>query len=921
MFKRIFSVIITAAMLSNLSAFAQLSEVDGVYSEDFEGYEAGADVIADKTIIKEFTKFEPELLENDGSQAMVVNSASGADNMIFTNANLYNNELNIIKFKMGADSSAKLNWGSTSSLVFSHTNDAGIMVNDYIFDFAYSLVRHKENGVTEKAICGFASKKMYNIEIRAVKQLRNEKYYYDVTYVVDGAENMISFPTTEDGTMRIGFKSTSGNKVYIDDIEVYGYTLVKTEVNIAERNDVSVKPAIEVFFSDAIDESSLIPGDIRVGEIPAKEIELIDENKYLITLSEPLKKNTEYTLDISAIRDMKGNSLEKSKFAFKTKNTAVVLDGSDVVNTSEEEAENILIILPGYDENGTMISKSVLNFEIYPEEEISMGNEECLVLTDDYRPIASTVYASNTGKTNDEFSAEFDSAAQKVRISGKTASGIADEMIAISVTNGSGEVDYTSVIKTGENGYFSMEYTPVSVSGVYNAAAKTMQEKFTSPVNIRLSSDIETLLEIINSKDVVAITVALETYKEVLLIDLDLYAALEDKSFICEELAKSDKYETIEKLIDDIKVLSLIDTMKSAEDMYQVFTGYESLVLSEDDSAYTVWKELSDADKKSVLEAVISDKVYAPDEFKEEIYVVSILKMIEGTNKYIDVKNAIEAYPDLLGIGLDDYNKAGKPSSVAKGLCGKKWDIDSFGKKFDELVDDAKDTSSDKKGSSGGGGGGGGGAVLSGNVASVKATPEPMNTPVPTAEPTMNPTAEPISFNDMDEAQWAESAVYSLCERGILKGYEDGSFRPNGNITREEFVAVIVRYLGFDTPAKCSFDDVSENDWFYEAVAKAYSKGIIKGISETQFGTGNIITRQDAALILYNIGGLDAEGDMNFNDAGEIAHYATEAVRVLSVNGIINGNPDGSFEPTGTLTRAQAAKLIYAYDMEKEDGR
>ena len=110
MFKRIFSVLLTAAMFTNLSAFAQLSGVEGAYSEDFEGYESGSDIIADKTLIKEFTKFEPKLEENDGSQVMVVNSASSADNMIFTNANLYNNEINVIKFKIFADSSSKLNW-------------------------------------------------------------------------------------------------------------------------------------------------------------------------------------------------------------------------------------------------------------------------------------------------------------------------------------------------------------------------------------------------------------------------------------------------------------------------------------------------------------------------------------------------------------------------------------------------------------------------------------------------------------------------------------------------------------------------------------------------------------------------------------------------------------------------------------------
>ena len=189
-----------------------------------------------------------------------------------------------------------------------------------------------------------------------------------------------------------------------------------------------------------------------------------------------------------------------------------------------------------------------------------------------------------------------------------------------------------------------------------------------------------------------------------------------------------------------------------------------------------------------------------------------------------------------------------------------------------------------------------------------------MNTP----KPTLVPEDEYTDFTDMNDVEWAQEAVDSLCKKNILRGYEDGTFRPNEKITREEFVAIIVRYLGIDGNVKCEFEDVSGNDWFYNSVALAAQKGIINGISETEFGTGRNITRQDAAVVLYNIGGLQGNDELKFTDMNEIAEYALESVTVLSSNGIINGNPDGSFEPFGLLTRAQAAQMIYTYELIKE---
>ena len=549
-----------------------------------------------------------------------------------------------------------------------------------------------------------------------------------------------------------------------------------------------------------------------------------------------------------------------------------------------------------------MTGKSITSCEIAKNGRIVPDSPKCVVLTEDYRPIDAGISIANSGIISDAFKAEFDSQAQKLSVSGKTQSSLDGEMIAVTVTDSEDVIDYTCITKTDTNGYFSISYTPVSESGRYTVFAKSMSEEFSEAVKLRLKDDIDGLLAIINGNNADDIAEALEEYKDMLAIDLDLYNNSEDKSFICSELAKAEKYTTIEKLVDDINVLALINEIKSSDGKITVFKNYESIVLSSDDSAYEIWNGLSDSSKASVLDKVIENKIYAPEKFKENVYIEAILMMVSRTNKYIDVKNAIEKHSELLGLDLEDYDKAKKPSSVAKGLCGKKWTLKSFTDKFDELVKAALKPDSKQPT---GGGRGGSSSSMSGNIPMPQITPEPMEVP------------EKTEFNDIESADWARDAIYSLCERKILNGYEDGSFRPNENIKREEFVTVIVRYLGLELSSQCNFSDVSEDDWFSKYVAAAYANKIISGVSEAEFGTGRPITRQDAAVILNNIGKLaSTDSKIDFADADKIADYALEAIKVLSGKGVINGNPDGSFNPTGALTRAQAAKMIFTYDKE-----
>lgn len=210
----------------------------------------------------------------------------------------------------------------------------------------------------------------------------------------------------------------------------------------------------------------------------------------------------------------------------------------------------------------------------------------------------------------------------------------------------------------------------------------------------------------------------------------------------------------------------------------------------------------------------------------------------------------------------------------------------------------------------GGGGGGGGGST-------VKITPAAVAGD--TAENTPNGEAETgEKFVDLSEAEWSKEAVLSLSDKGIVNGYPDGSFMPNAFVTREEFSKMIFCALELEKAKdEHLFEDVKTDDWFYDYVAALCETKIINGESESFFGTGGYLTREDLAVITVRSAeykGIKLNGSQafDFGDSGEISDYAEESVKTLAKCGIMVGY-DGNFEPQGSVTRAMAAKVIYEF--------
>jgi len=180
-------------------------------------------------------------------------------------------------------------------------------------------------------------------------------------------------------------------------------------------------------------------------------------------------------------------------------------------------------------------------------------------------------------------------------------------------------------------------------------------------------------------------------------------------------------------------------------------------------------------------------------------------------------------------------------------------------------------------------------------------------------------------FNDVEKSHWAVKYIEELAIRGVINGVGGRVFEPEENVTREQFVKMMVDAMGWEKSGnEIDFDDADSWAWYYKYVATAYENGLIAGVGGNRFGVGENITRQDMAVILYRAAEMReiefASDDTMFNkftDKNNIASYARDAVMLLSGAGIIRGYEDSSFAPHNHLTRAEAARVIYAlfYEM------
>ena len=121
-----------------------------------------------------------------------------------------------------------------------------------------------------------------------------------------------------------------------------------------------------------------------------------------------------------------------------------------------------------------------------------------------------------------------------------------------------------------------------------------------------------------------------------------------------------------------------------------------------------------------------------------------------------------------------------------------------------------------------------------------------------------------VSFSDVPDGAWYADAVETLASLGMFTGYPDGTFHPNSTITRAEFAAAALSFADMAPSARCSFPDVSAQDWFYPYVASAAEYGWIGGYPDGTFRPSGSITRAEVAVIVNHM--LGRTPDQSFVD-------------------------------------------------------
>ena len=159
---------------------------------------------------------------------------------------------------------------------------------------------------------------------------------------------------------------------------------------------------------------------------------------------------------------------------------------------------------------------------------------------------------------------------------------------------------------------------------------------------------------------------------------------------------------------------------------------------------------------------------------------------------------------------------------------------------------------------------------------------------------------------------WAESVITQWQNKGLIQGYEDGTFKPGNTITRAEFVTLMNNAKGFWSEGSINFSDVKNGSWFYSAVARAVAAGYVKGYSDGSFKPGNTITRAEAAVMLAHAARLSANeaGAYRFTDVGSIPAWARGSVGAVVAAGYMTGYPDGSFYANASISRAEAVSSL-----------
>lgn len=356
-------------------------------------------------------------------------------------------------------------------------------------------------------------------------------------------------------------------------------------------------------------------------------------------------------------------------------------------------------------------------------------------------------------------------------------------------------------------------------------------------------------------------------------------------------------------------------TEEQIKNYYTVLVDFAGFGLVKEDGSYSskTYEKLLEIEKEDELAkllksnvALCTTKEALQKAVKEHFAILAV--------KYLEAEDIYSALFEEVNVNVIDSNPSDKEKAV-NAIKGNDYNsLSALENALNTQISTVQNGTSSNQGTStvpsgsytpiytpsySGGGSSGGGSSFGGGSSSGSVTPY-----VPAV-----PEKEEIKFTDIS-GHWSENDVKALASDKIINGYPDNSFKPDGNVTRAEAASIIKKAFSYaDCENKNVFLDVSESDWYYNAINTLFEKGIMKGDGST-FKPNEYITREDLCVLIYRcLNNAEVNKDISFNDSKDISSYAVDAVGLLSEKSIIQGY-ENNFMPKAYVTRAQICAII-----------
>ncbi|MBP3361053.1 MAG: S-layer homology domain-containing protein [Clostridia bacterium] len=762
------------------------------------------------------------------------------------------------------------------------------------------------NGKVETGrIVGINSMVQFNLLAEYLKEYENFK-----VRITDNAdEYCISFGRGAGGQSLIDIKKFEGSADKSDEL-----TIVRGNgpANVAEADGIWAYFRIErsgniikVFFNDKKNPAYTVTDSNPIGRgsisVDASELSSCCIDNFLVTLKIGLKRmfiksSAPECIEIESAHETAANGVL----------TVICSDEGKVVSAAEHD----LVMNPFIpDGRGFAVT------EFIPE--VPDGCNVSAYITD--KSVLSEPSVSAEVSCNDTL----------LEINGKISGDVDDCLLIVLLPEDKPELQSAvtaNIIPVGDDGSFKFEYSfdYTDTEGGYRAVIYDGKSSIPYSSEFQYISDtnLKIFMEKLNNslksqQEFVLLTAedSSEGYLRRLGTKIKEFSAIASIDYgevykIISALT-SGKAVTEENAAEFFNEAILVSMLRSASNAGIIKTLFETFndIAAPEADAMREYETNRNAVETEVFEGLYHDKnniLSAADisnAFTEQVLLSRIYK-----SGYLDIYQILKEYSDKMGINLSvlpsiesDRNKV-----MTKLNTVRYYTYEEFKKAFEKA---AQTSVSAPRPTGGGGGGGGGGSSLP-RTPSVSVIPEPDVR----EDPAVAAVQTEAFYFDIDLSHWAYKYIYSLTQKGLLGGYEDGSFRPEQNLTRAEFCKLIVSAFNLKAEGKSGFSDVSEDDWYSEYVAAVSMAGYINGVGNGCFMPDDNITRQDIAVIMYRLildkDILPSGKKCEFADADMISPYAREAVEVMSA-GIISGS-EGYFNPKNYTTRAEAAKIIYA---------